>query len=279
MSLRHHVLRIANQRVMRKLARVANRVLRPPMPIPVKVDGCFVYAETLDRLLSLWMRKFSSAERYETQVWLSLLEPGMVVADVGANLGLYSLLASEAVGPEGVVHAFEPHPSNYRMLMRSIERNGCKNIVSHQAAVSDRSGSLDLFVSPEHYGDHRIYQPSNGAARPSVSVEVVKLDELLEEENRLDAVKLDIQGAEILAINGMSNLMDVNPNLRIISEFWPEGLEQSGTDPLRFLDEMRQRGFNVQNIDADAAKLQEMTNEALLELCRKTRYTNVLFSR
>ncbi len=264
---------------MRKLARVANRVLRPPMPIPVKVDGCFMYAETLDRLLSLWMRKFSSAESYETEVWLSLLEPGMVVADVGANLGLYSVLASQIIGDEGVIHAFEPHPSNYRMLIRSINRNGCDNVIAHQAAVADTSGELELFVRPEHHGDHRIYQPVNGVSRPSISVSVVKIDDVVKDSGRLDVVKIDVQGAEPRVLGGMSRTLEANEHIRVISEFWPEGLQQSDVDPGDFLESMRERGFKVLNIDDDARELHAMENDELIELCRKIRYTNVLFTR
>lgn len=279
MSLSQFVLRIANQRVLAPGVRLANTVLKPRRPRAVRVMGHTVYAASFDRLAALWMRKWSSSGRFEARVWTELLQPGMVVADVGANVGVYALLAAERVGAAGRVYAFEPDPDNFALLEKNIAVNGYERIVTaHQAAVADRAGRLTLYRRPEHHGDHRIYQPA-GAVREGVEVPVTTLDALLSEVSRLDVVKLDIQGAEWLALQGMSAAIAANPRMAILSEFWPEGLTQCGADPRAFLEAWSALGFEIQEIDDDQGCLRPTGNDQLLERCRRVRFTNLLLTR
>src|SRR5205823_143519 len=59
-----------------------------------------------------------------------ILRPGMVFLDIGANIGQYTLLASQRVGPVGDVHAFEPHPTLFDVLVRNVDRNRCRNVTT-----------------------------------------------------------------------------------------------------------------------------------------------------
>lgn len=279
MGLRHTFLRSMNHGMFRGAARLVNRVVRPPVPIPVKTDGITLYAATLDRLAALWMRRLSKSERYEAALWIECIEPGMVIADVGANLGLYSILASHKTGAEGIVHSFEPHPGNLRMLRKGIDRNGCSNIIVHAAAVSDSTGVLDLFERPEHQGDHRIYQPSNGKARKAIRVEVTTLDDVFRDAPCLDVIKLDIQGAEPMALAGMKQVIERNPQIVMFMEFWPDGLKQAGVDPQAMLGTIRELGFTIRNIDDDHETADLVTDEQLMGVCENLRYTNLLLKR
>ena len=244
----------------------------------MRVDGHRIYAATLDRLAALWMRKLTAAERYETQLWTELIKPGMIVADVGANLGVYSLLAAQRVGSAGRVHSFEPDQDNHGLLLKNIATNGYENVTVHRAAVADEVGTVSLYRRLEHRGDHRIYQ-AEGAERPSVEVPVTTLDAVFAETLRLDVVKLDIQGAEPRALAGMTELLKANPKLSLITEFWPDGLQQSGADPHAFLAALRDHGFAIRRIDDQRAQLEELSDDELMVLCRKIRYTNLLATR
>ncbi len=279
MSLMHAFLRVANQNLLAPGFRLLNRVVRPPRPVAVRVYDLRIYAASLDRLLALWMRRWTSAERFEAQLWQELLEPGMVVADVGANLGVYALLAARRVGPTGHVHAFEPDPHNFALLRRNISANGGEKIITaHQAAVSDQPGHITLYVRPEHQGDHRIYAPA-GSKRLRVDVSATMLDTVFAEDPRVDVIKLDIQGAEWLAFAGLTRTLQNNPNVRIITEFWPEGLTQCGGDPRVFLTRWRDLGFDIQEIDDQRQRLVTSSDEELLERCRRIRYTNLFLVR
>ncbi len=275
MEVAHTVLRIANTALLRRVARLANTRLRPRRPIAMRIDGHTVRAATLDRIAALWLRKWTGAERYETRLWCDLIKPGMVVADVGANLGVYTLLAARATGPGGVVHSFEPDEDNHALLAQNVEANGYGNVVLHRSAVADHVGSIRLYRRPEHSGDHRIYSAESDEG-PSVQVSVTTLDEVFRQSPRLDLVKLDIQGAEARALEGMRTVLGRNPNLSLITELWPEGLTNAGTEPRQFLEALRGLGFQIHRIDDKHQRLQSLDDKDLMALCRKTRYTNLL---
>ena len=278
MSLTHTFLRVANLGIWQRGLRWTNSVLRPPRPIGMRVCGHKVYAGSLDRLAALWMRKWTSAERYETKIWMELIEPGMIVADVGANLGVYSLLAARAVGDTGQVHSFEPDRDNFALLQRNIQANGYTNVVTHQAAVADQTGTLTLYVRPAHHGDHRIYEPA-GSQRVPVSVPATTIDAAFADAPRVDVIKLDVQGAEARVLAGMTETIKANPSMAVISEFYPKALRQADADPVGFLRALREAGFRIQQIDDDHERLVDLADQELLALCRRIRYTNLLLTR
>ena len=92
------------------------------------------------------------------QVFVGLIRPGSVILDIGANVGLYSLLGSELVGPEGRILAFEPEPNTHAVLLKNLSANRIKNVTALPMALSDRNGMVELAV-PEvvkarfEYGD------------------------------------------------------------------------------------------------------------------------------
>src|SRR5207245_2930011 len=100
---------------------------------------------------------------YVTGVWekdvtaylMKLIESGMVVVDIGANVGYYTLLAAEKVGSHGKVLAFEPEPSRYALLEKNVRANDLKNVIPVQKAVSNKTGAARLYLDPRHNsGDH-----------------------------------------------------------------------------------------------------------------------------
>jgi FkbM family methyltransferase len=199
----------------------------------------------------------------------------MVVADIGANLGLYTLLASRCVGPTGRVHSFEPDPQNYALLSRSVARNECSNVELHQTAVADQVGTLWLHRSEEHHGDHRIYACGPGDRR-TVRVPVTTLDAALVQSPRLDAVKMDVQGSEWRVLRGMTQLIARNPAIAMFLEFWPRGLREGGVDPRELLQELRRLGLRVRNIGNCPATPEEGDDAQLIALAEQSGYSNLL---
>lgn len=264
--------------MLKPVVRWANATIRPPRPVCLRLEGHRVYAATLDRIIALWMRRFTSAERFESALWSRIIRPGMTIADVGANLGVYSLLAARAAGPDGCIHSFEPDAENFALLERNIAANGYDNISPRRAAVADTSGTLTLFVRPEHRGDHRIYD-TNGAGRVRVEVPAITLDDAFADGAPPDVIKFDIQGAEARAMAGMTGILTSGRPLSVISEFWPDGLSACGADAREFLARWREHGFTIQNIDDARERLEALDDEELLNLCRRIRYTNLLLTR
>jgi FkbM family methyltransferase len=150
---------------------------------------------------------------YEAEVQtllVSLVRPGMVVYDLGANVGFFTLLASRLVGATGTVYAFEPLPANLEILRRHLALNRCANVTVLPAAVSDRDGRAR-------------FEGSGSTARlgeggDAIEVETARIDTLLARGDLTpaDLVKLDIEGAELAALEGMDGLLrTVRPRLLI----------------------------------------------------------------
>ena len=84
------------------------------------------------------------------------IRPGNRVLDLGANVGLFTLLFARCVGPSGMVYAFEPGPLSTALLTANVILNGYQNVIIERAAVTDRSGDVSLYVCSSGESDNRI---------------------------------------------------------------------------------------------------------------------------
>jgi FkbM family methyltransferase len=150
---------------------------------------------------------------------------GAVVVDVGANIGIYSEFLSRCVGPTGLVHSFEPSPDNFRRL--SAATGHLSNVRLTLAAVGERSGECKLYISDKLNVDHRAYK-ADGDSRRAVPTEMVALDDYFKPGQRVDLIKMDIQGYELHALRGAQRVLQESPDINLLLEFWPAGLEQAG---------------------------------------------------
>lgn len=239
----------------------ANRLPLPYLRLPVNVHQQRMAAHRLDRYLALWLWKLNLLERPVTRLLAQLCRPGMIVADVGANIGFYSLLMARQVGQTGYVWAFEPDPGNFAALKHNIQANGYRNISPINSAVGATSGSGQLYTSRAHNGDHRIYPTGQ---RPAIPIQMVALDQFFAPEQRLDLIKMDIQGAEGAALRGMQLLLRRLPHLVILMEFWPMGLRQAGSDPEAVLKDLLALGGTVERLDEPSQTFEPVLDPAAL---------------
>lgn len=256
--------------VIRKLlAGVLSKRLQPQ----VVVQGHKMFLDDKDSLNLLTNGIF---EKFETELVKREVKRGDVVLDLGANIGYYTLMFAHLVGEEGKVYAFEPDPTNFALLKKNVRANGYKNVELAQKAVSDKNGKLKLYLSEENRGDHRIYDSHDG--RKFVEVESVKLDDYFQGyQGKIDFIKMDIQGSEGRAVLGMAQILSKQKSLKLISEFWPIGLQRFGTDPLEYLQLLLNRGFTLSNINGVEGKIEPVTPEELLEVYtpEKENFTNL----
>ena len=201
--------------------------------------------------LSLW----GEYEPFETRLFTSHIQSGHVVLDIGANIGYYTLLAARLVGPQGAVYAFEPDPDNFALLQKNIHRNGYRNVVLKNQAVADENGKIELFKGGENWGGHRIYDP--GDSQEHITVDAIVLDDFFKGETTdIDLIKMDIEGAEVRAIQGMSTLLEKSANIKLFTEFSPAALSQSGSSPEEYLELLVQFGFALHFLDEERATIQ-----------------------
>ena len=177
---------------------------------------------------------------YENDFYrMRMIENGMVVVDIGANIGVYTILVTEKVGENGKVIAVEPEPQNYNQLLENMRLNNFKNVIPQNIALTDHEGFENLYISSYSDG-HSLLLRENEI--DSIKVLVRTLDGLLEELDlkRIDIIKIDAEGSEIPILKGAEKTLKANPNVKIIvaAEHYPSEIEEV----CQFLNK---RGFKI----------------------------------
>lgn len=249
-------------------------------PDEVELDGQIFRVDPRDFGVTLELHSTGTYEPFTRGLCLESLQPGMVFLDIGAHVGLYALPAACRVGEQGRVVAFEPHPSNRALLEENLSRNDVTNVTVVPAAVSDRPGQLELQVSSFNTGDHRLYRQGSSRAK-TVSTDVVSVDAWLESSgiDRIDLIKMDVQGAEASVLEGMRRTLDANHDLQMIIEYTPWMLRESGADPLLMLTDLESAGFSLSIIDEAHGCVRSATAVEVHKSCPGRSYVNVLAVR
>lgn len=177
--------------------------------------------------ISNFLRAHAVWQRHVTAFITGYLRPGDVFADVGANIGYFTVYAALRVGASGLVHAVEPDADNAALLRANLDLNGLANVQVHQLAVSDSAGEAVLFRAGFNSGAHSLMQKSDLAEGPKVAV--VRLDTLLDSQRPPRLVKIDVQGAEFQVLQSMSELLAApSSKPAVIAEFSPLELARHG---------------------------------------------------
>ena len=260
--------------------------LRPSGVVLTEVDGRKMYVNLDDQsfdtesigeslfMVGLW-------ERMQTEMFKSLVRPGMTVLDVGAHFGYYTLLASELVGAHGRVFSFEPNSGNYELLSRNVRINNCGNVTLFQKAVSDRAEHTRLYVNSGNFGVRSLASGNVPQGSGFEETETVRLDGLFEEgalSTSIDIIKMDIEGAEGLALAGARKVISqCHPPM--LMEFNPPFLQRMGTDPLELLRYMESEGYIIYVIDTAARTVTAVDAEGALAQGRKFGARDLLLAR
>jgi FkbM family methyltransferase len=142
----------------------------------------------------------------EVALFQRLLEPGAVVLDIGANIGVHTVPIAQFVGPHGQVHAFEPQRIIYYLLCANVVLNNLANVICHHAAVSDRTGEIQ-FPEPDYTAAHNFgglnLEKYSGSG--SCSVPLIRVDDL--RLTRCDLIKIDVEGMEKRVLEGAVNTL------------------------------------------------------------------------
>jgi FkbM family methyltransferase len=146
-----------------------------------------------------WLGSYELEKR---GLFVKLVPPSGVMYDLGANVGYYTLLCAVLAGPRGRVFAFEPLPRNLEYLRRHLALNRIENATIVEAAVADRSGTV-RFEEDASTSKGRI------GAGGALEVRSIALDEWTAREARPrpDLLKIDIEGAELLALQGARKIL------------------------------------------------------------------------
>jgi len=180
------------------------------------------------------------------------LKPGMIFFDVGAHIGEYSLLAASCVGYGGQVHAFEAQPTTAELLRQNCAANRARNVVVNSCAVSDHEGHLDFDIHAEPtMSSIATSERGNRGTVTRIRVRSTTLDEYCGEKALWpDLVKIDVEGAERLVLEGASRMLS-RPAHRapaVVFECLDSTYRQFGCSPDQVVALLQSHGYQVHRI-------------------------------
>jgi FkbM family methyltransferase len=194
----------------------------------------------------------------ETLLVTRLLARGETFVDVGANWGYFTLVAAQLVGSRGRVISIEPHPQLFRLLSRNVARNTLSQVAVVPVAAADRRTTMPMMVHDEgagNFGLSRLVAASATDSGPTVTVSCDTLDNLLDElgVDVVDLMKMDIEGAEGIALEGLQASLSGCRVKRLLLELHPAYLAEYGRSTgtiLRLLERARYRGWSIDHSPA-----------------------------
>ncbi|WP_066953081.1 FkbM family methyltransferase [Streptomyces lushanensis] len=215
--------------------------------------GARFAVETQD-LIQRYLYLFGVWEPHMTRWLRGRLEPGDTFIDVGANIGYYSVLASQLVGDAGKVVAIEASPVFLQRLSQNVRLNEMRNVRAVNGAVSDSRRMLTfVLASSANMGANSIV-PYDGPAESTFEIEARPLGEMLDslEISTARVIKIDVEGAEGSVVRGMEPMLDkLRPDAEITAEVTPDRMAQLGDSAEDLLTTMRDHGFNVYRLAND----------------------------
>ncbi len=211
-------------------------------------------------------------ENSERRLLKKLVQPGMLVFDVGANIGDYSIILSRLVGNSGIVHTFEPASSTFKKLEERLKKSKCNNVNAHQKATYSENIPIIFNQFPEDFsvwnsiGKPEMLNPNgSGEYVPIVKTELVEgitLDSFCQNNGieKIDYLKIDVEGAESDTLEGAVNLLS---NRKVgyiqfeISQKMLEGLDRTANATF---DILRKYGYECHRITADGSIGEEVSS-------------------
>ena len=219
----------------------------------------------------IWL--FGNYEADETRFFVEQIRPTDVCFDVGGNVGYFSLLMSR-LASDGSVHVFEPIPINAALIAANAALNGFENLHLTNAAVGDHEGSVHFSVSVDS-AYSSMHATGRLAEEKSIHVPMITLDDYLSATslNRIDVMKVDVEGAEDLVVRGGSGFLgDLNRRPRIVlMELFDGNLSSFDASVSSVIERMVSFGYQPHVLKAGGRRLEPY------DLLKHSAFYNVVF--
>ena len=175
---------------------------------------------------------------------VSKLDEGAAFVDIGANAGLFSMVAGKKVGPSGVVLSFEPNKKVFGKLVDNARLNNLENVRAHQVAVGREPGTIRFRAGGDHHtGVGRLDE----AGEEEVEVVTFQNQKFLDLiGSRQVTIKIDVEGAEALAFDGLRPLLGSSQVKAVIVEIDEENLHVFGSEPEEIYKAMQACGLTAE---------------------------------
>ena len=205
------------------------------------------------------------------------LKPGMVVLDIGANVGLMTRVFAGAVGKCGQVIAFEPDPTTMSYLRHNVK--SLSQVECSATALSNENTVAKLHLNPRSGTSNSLI--ANEAAKNSVDVVCITLDSFLAERGMLkpDFIKIDVEGAEPKVFAGMTETLARCPDLLLVVEFCPANLANAGCSTQEFHAMLTQHGLQIAILRNSGQPVEVSDHAGLIRELGSEEYVNLVCRR
>lgn len=194
-------------------------------------------------------------ERSTLEKFTTLAKENSTIIDVGANAGLFTILASKTVGPNGKIYAFEPTPSTFSILRENIKVNNCTNAIAVPIALSNCKEKVSMVTPPttkKGYNDAwNQMQKSQTPNDPVANIEANTLDNFIDENGikQVDLIKVDIEGAELYFLQGAQKLLTAKNRPIVIFECYEGHCNDFGYRKKDILELFTSYGYKTKEYD------------------------------
>jgi len=216
-------------------------------------------------------RRLKPANKTMTEFqWIAAsIKPDMTVLDIGANIGIFSILFGRVIGDSGRVFAFEPSPVPFGDLQHNIQLNGLsERVKSHQIAIGNRSGKLEFYLTDDPRDTQHSAIPPTTYATVSEKIEVpmLTLDSFcMEGALSPDVIKIDVEGFEPFVLEGARNTIQRAKTLTVFIELHPWAWDTIGYNKSIFHNLLRELGLQPvgknHTLDENHIRLQKVPPE------------------
>lgn len=177
-----------------------------------------------------------------------LVGEGDCMLDIGANVGIHSALGSVLAGKEGAIYSFEALPDTFERLRVLESRNRFRNIKAWNVAVSDKDGFVDIFPGPpDHTGTTSLRNVDEKGAG-GIKVSARRLDSLIDDIPRVKLIKIDVEGAEMLALRGMKDLINRDQPY-VLAELTDRYLRELGSSKEEVVGYFKALGYELYRVE------------------------------
>lgn len=224
--------------------------------VATTVFGCRIAGKTTD-IIQQYIYYFGLWEPQLTYWLREQLAPGDSFVDVGANIGYFSLLASQLVGESGRVTAIEASPTIFSALQRNLDRNRIRNVFAVNVAASDSRRVVPLFRGPDSNVGQTTFADDQGF-QFECEVRAAPLAEIIppEEVRRLRLIKIDVEAAAWSVVSAMGPLLAAaRDDLEVVVEVHPDLLASQELRPDNIVEFVREVGFSAYGLETDYSPL------------------------
>lgn len=223
----------------------------------------------------LYVKDFEESERLFHNAFL---RPGDIYLDVGANIGLFTLIAARRVGKAGKVYAFEPIASTFQGLLQNISLNRFNNVRAYQQALSDAIGKAEMIVSLDGFdGRNSMAMPTGGDKFAKETVAMSTLDYFVADNHlagKITMVKIDVEGWENHVLEGAKATLTAPDAPLLQIEFTEEALRTANSSSKELYEAVKRFGYELYIFDTEEYRLLPASVEDV-----RDRFVNIIATK